>query len=111
MEIRTQQHGAVAIAKPMGPITGSDADAFRARLRELIRENLGRIAIDATALSYVDSHGLESLADAAQELAQGGQGLKLCGASETIKQVIQLTGLGRQFEHFDDINSAVRSFL
>jgi len=111
MEIQTQQRGAVTIAKPMGPITGADADVFGTRMGELIRQNLGRVAVDASALSYVDSNGLESLADAAKELAQGGQGLKLCNASETIKQVIQLTGLGPQFEHFDDINSAVRSFL
>ena len=111
MEIQTQQRGAVTVAKPMGPITGADADVFTGRMRELIRENLGRVAVDASALSYVDSNGLESLAEAAQELAQGGQGLKLCGASETIKQVIRLTGLGPQFEHFEDVNSAVRSFL
>ncbi len=28
-----------------------------------------------------------------------------------ITQVIELTGLSPQFEHFDDANSAVRSFL
>lgn len=111
MEIQTQQRGAVTIAKPMGPITGADAEIFTARVRELIRENLGRLAVDASALSYVDSSGLESLAEAARQLAQGGQGLKLCNASDTIKQVIELTGLAGQFEHYDDINSAVRSFL
>ena len=74
MEIQTQQRGAVTIAKPMGPITGTDADVFSTRMGELIRQNLGRVAVDASALSYVDSSGLESLADAAKELAQGDQG-------------------------------------
>ena len=111
MELLTQQRGAVVVVRPTGPLTGADAEAFKTRLHELIRENLGRVVIDASALPYVDSQGLESLADVAAELAEGGKGLKICGANTTITQVIELTGLSPQFEHFDDANSAVRSFL
>ncbi len=111
MELATQQKGAVLVVRPAGPLTSAETDAFRDRIRELIRENLGRVVIDASALSYVDSKGLESLADIAGELAHSGKGLKLCAANDTIRQVIELTGLSPQFEHFEDTNSAVRSFL
>lgn len=111
MELLTQQRGAVMIVRPMGPLISADAEPFKAKLRELIRENLGRIVIDASALPYVDSGGLESLADVAAELAESGKGLKVCAANQTIRQVLELTGLAPQFEHFDDANSAVRSFL
>jgi len=111
MELLTQQRGAVVVVRPTGPLTSADAESFKARVRELIRENLGRVVIDASALPYVDSGGLESLADVAAELAQGGKGLKVCAANPTIRQVLELTGLAPQFEHFDDANSAVRSFL
>jgi len=111
MELLTQQRGAVMIVRLIGPLTVADAEEFKARVRELIRENLGRIVIDASGLPFVDSSGLESLADVAAELAQGGKGLKVCAANQTIRQVIELTGLAPQFEHFDDANSAVRSFL
>ncbi|MBN1506328.1 MAG: STAS domain-containing protein [Sedimentisphaerales bacterium] len=111
MELLTQQRGAVMIVRPMGPLTGAEAEPFRTRVRELIRENLGRVVIDASAVPYVDSGGLESLADVAAELAQGGKGLKVYAANQTVRQVIELTGLAPQFEHFDDANSAVRSFL
>lgn len=111
MEVLTQQRGAVMIVKPVGPLTNGDAETFKARVREVIRENLGRVVIDASAVPFVDSGGLESLADVAAELAQGGKGLKVFAANQTIRQVIELTGLAPQFEHFDDANSAVRSFL
>ncbi len=111
MEMPIQQRGAVVVVRPTGPLVASDADTFKARIRALLRENLGRVVIDASALPYVDSGGLESLADLAQELAQSGKGLKLCAANETIRQVLELTGLSPQFEHFEDTNSAVRSFL
>ncbi len=111
MEMLTQQRGAVLVVRPNGALTAAEADQFKSRLRELIRDNLGRVVIDASALPYVDSRGLESLADVAQELAQSGKGLKVCAANDTIRQVLDLTGLAPQFEHFEDANSAVRSFL
>jgi len=111
MEIQTQYRGAVLVVRPSGPLAGPDADTFKTAIQGFVRENLGRVIIDASGLPYVDSKGLESLADIAEELALSGKGLKLCAANETIRQVIDLTGLGPQFEHFEDTNSAVRSFL
>ena len=111
MEMPIQQRGAVVVVRPTGPLTATEAETFRTRIRELMHENLGRVVIDASALPYVDSGGLESLADLAQDLAQSGKGLKLCAANETLRQVIELTGLSPQFEHFEDTNAAVRSFL
>jgi len=111
VDMPIQQRGAVVVIRPAGPLIAAEAEAFKGRMRELMRENLGRVVIDASALPYVDSVGLESLADVAQELAQSGKGLKLCAANETIRQVLELTGLSSQFEHFEDTNSAVRSFL
>ena len=111
MDIATQQRGAVLVIRPTGPLIGSEVETFTGKVQGLIRENLGRIVIDASALPYVDSAGLESLADIAEELAHSGKGLKLCAANETLRHVLELTGLSPQFEHFEDTNSAVRSFL
>jgi anti-anti-sigma factor len=111
VEMPIQQRGAVVVVRPMGPLIAAEVESFKGRMHGLMRENLGRVVIDASALPYVDSVGLECLADVAQELAQSGKGLKLCAANETIRQVLELTGLSGQFEHSEDANSAVRSFL
>jgi anti-anti-sigma factor len=111
MEIQTQYRGAVLVVRPSGPLAGADADTFKTAVQGFLRENLGRVVIDAATLPFVDSKGLESLADLAEELALSGKGLKLCAANDTIRQVIELTGLAPQFEHFEDTNTAVRSFL
>lgn len=111
MEIQTSHRGAVLVVRPAGPLTGPDADTFKTAIRGFVRDNLGRVVIDAAALPYMDSKGLETLADLAEELAQSGKSLKLCAANETVRQVLELTGLSPQFEHFEDTNSAVRSFL
>ncbi|MBM4025361.1 MAG: STAS domain-containing protein [Planctomycetes bacterium] len=111
MEIQTQYRGAVLVVRPAGPLAGADADTFKTAVQGFVRENLGRVVLDASALSYVDSKGLESLADIAEEMALSGKGLKLCAANDTLRQVIELTGLAPQFEHFEDTHTAVRSFL
>lgn len=111
MTIQTQQYGAVTVVKPDGPLIGTDADKFKARLLEIAAETLGRVVLDISAVSYLDSRALESLVDVTQQLSASGCVLKLCAANETIRQVMMLTGVSSQFEHFEDANSAIRSFL
>jgi len=111
VEIQTSHRGAVLVVRPSGPLTGADADTFKTAVQGFVRDNLGRVVIDASALPYVDSKGLECLADIAEEMALTGKGLRLCAANETMRQVLDLTGLAPQFEHYEDTNSAVRSFL
>lgn len=111
MKIQARLVGAVTVIRPEGPLTSTNADELKTKLLELTRDTLGRLVLDVSGVPYVDSRGLESLVEVAQELAQSGKALKLCAAGETIRQVIELTGLSPQFEHFEDTHSAVRSFL
>jgi len=111
MVLKEQKCGAVTVLKPEGPLKGEDAEQFHKRVTELLSGSLGRCVVDATAIQFVDSQGLEALVDANEEVAQTGQSLKLCGVNETIRQVLELTELASQFEYFADVNAAVRSFL
>jgi anti-anti-sigma factor len=111
MEIQEQTQGAVTVLKPMGPLTAADAPRFKTRAMGLINRNLGRVVIDASAIPFLDSSGIEALADVTEELGQSGRALKLCGANATIRQVLELTGWSDAFEYFDDVHGGVRSFL
>ena len=111
MQITIQQQGAVAVARPQGRLTHEEAEAFLDRLGELTGRTLGRFVIDFSAISFVDSRGLEVLLDLAEQMDQSGQTLKLCGAHETVREVFDLTDIGHRFEHYEDTTTAVRSFL
>lgn len=111
MKIQEQQRGAVVVLKPDGPVAGKDADQFKSRLLEVLKENLGRVVLDVSAVTFVDSKALESLVDVTNEISRSGRPLRLCALSGTLREVLELTGLSSQFEHFEDANSAVRSFL
>lgn len=111
MEIVEQRQGAVAVLKPVGPLCLEDADEFRGRLREAVQQHLGRIVLDASAMAYVDSKGLEALYELADSLGQSGQALKMCYANDTLREALDLTNLLPMFDLYEDINGAVRSFL
>lgn len=111
MRIHEERTGAVTVIRPEGALVGSDADELKARLAEAFSEAMGRCVLDASAISYVDSKGLEALVEANEKMASVGKALKLCGANETVRQVLELTRLLSHFEHFEDAGSAVRSFL
>ncbi len=111
MEMIEQTTGAVRVLKPRGPLVLADADQFKARAAALIAASLGRLVVDVSAVPFVDSRGLEVLSELTEELSQSGSALKLCGTNETIREVLDLTDLASHFEHFEDVNTAVRSFL
>jgi anti-anti-sigma factor len=111
MEIQVQQMGAVTILKPMGPLAGPDAEQLRSQALQDATAALGRLVLDASDVAFLDSAGIESLLDIGDELARGCRALKLCSANETVRKVLELTGVTSSFEFFDDVNAAVRSFL
>jgi anti-anti-sigma factor len=111
MKITEQRQGAVTVLKPDGPLVDVDVKEFAAALSAAAGTSMGRCVVDLSAVPFVDSKGLEALLDATEEMARGGRALKLCSVNKTIRQVLELTALVSQFEHFEDVNSAVRSFL
>lgn len=111
MKIQETKQGAVTVLKPAGPLTGNDVVEFRAMAMKSLESNLGRFLIDMSAIAFVDSGGLEALVDVTEELQKSGQMLKLCSTNKTIREVFTLTGISPYFEHFDDVNTGVRSFL
>jgi anti-anti-sigma factor len=111
MEIIEARQGAVTVLRPKGPLCAEDAESFREKVASVIDQSLGRFIIDATDVPYVDSRGLEVLKETTEELMRSGQALRLCGATETVREVLDVTDLAKLFEHYHDVNSAVRSFL
>src|SRR3954468_17489512 len=111
MRINEQRSGAVTVLKPEGPLLEADAAAFKQKLTATLAASLGRFVIDMSAVPYVDSKGLEALVEVTEEMSRGGQALRLCCANKTIREVLEIADLASMFEHFEDTNTAVRSFL
>ena len=111
MEIQEQRQGAVTILKPVGALIDPESRLFKEPALDTLTKSMGRIMIDASAIPFVDSSGVEALVDITDQLAQSGRALKLCAANDTLKEVIALVGWSHAFEYFGDVNAGVRSFL
>ena len=111
MRIHEQRSGAVTVLKPEGPLLEADAAALKAKLLATLAGSLGRFVLDMSATPYVDSKGLEALVEVTEEMSRSGQALRLCAPNKTVREVLELTDLASQFDHFEDTNTAVRSFL
>ncbi len=111
MDIHEQRQGAVTVIKPQGALVAQDADQLKEKVSDVMASSLGRFILDATEIQFVDSRGLEVLKEVTEELSQSGQALRVCGANETVREVLDLTGLSALFEHYQDVSSGVRSFL
>lgn len=98
------------VLEPDGALIQDDADQFMSRLKDAVSESAGRVVVDLSLVPFVDSRGLEILVEANDALSSGGRALKICCVNETIREVLDLTGLAVRFDHFDDTNSALRSF-
>ena len=111
MEITETTKGAVKVLKPRGPLCQQDAEQFKRAANEAANAAMGRIVVDASAVPYADSRGIEVLVELSEALSEGGQALKLCGVNETLREVFDLTDVAGAFESYEDVNGAVRSFL
>jgi anti-anti-sigma factor len=111
MKINEQLQGAVTVLRPEGPLIEGDAPVLKQRMLQTLVATLGRFIIDLSGIPYVDSKGLEALLDVSEEMGRSGQALRMCGANKTVREVLELTDLASQFEHYQDTNTAVRSFL
>ncbi|MDX2146476.1 MAG: STAS domain-containing protein [Planctomycetota bacterium] len=111
MEIGEERQGAVTILRPQGPLLRADASGFKARVGQVLGRSLGRFVIDASLIPYVDSAGLEALLDISEDMGKSGLTLKLCAATETVREILKITELSNSFEQYDELNAAVRSFL
>lgn len=112
MRIETNRHGAVTVIHPSGPvITEEDATQLRTESFEVLGNTLGRFIMDVSEMTFVDSFGLEALVDITDELRAGGQSLRLCGISDTLREIMAITDITSKFQQFEDVQTAVRSFL
>jgi len=111
VEFQEHRHGAVTVLKPVGPLVQADAEQFRGSMGDMVGRSMGRLVVDASQVPYLDSQGLEALLAASELLEAGGRALRLCAVTDTVREVLDLTGLADRFEIFEDANQAVRSFL
>ncbi|MEL7484436.1 MAG: STAS domain-containing protein [Planctomycetota bacterium] len=110
MQIDEQNQAAVVVLTPRGPLTGDDAGVLSSRVEAASTSQRGRVVVDLSHVSFIDSTGLEAIADLGEQFERVARTLKLACVNETVREVLDLTEVAGFCELFDDTSAAVRSF-
>ena len=76
-------------------------------LNALIKKKPERIVIDLSRATYIDSAGVAALMLAKQDVEAYGGKFFLSGVQETIRLILETSGLDRIFWIFADVDSAL----
>jgi len=107
MKIEEERHGNVVILRPHGPVAGSDVEQFRVHLARVLGGGSTGLVVDLARVQYLDSQALEALVAAVEKCLRAHGTLRLCGADETVREVLALTGLDSFFQQFASVEAAL----
>ncbi len=111
MKIRRQKYGSVEVLGPDGPLTDEESEAFIDHMEAELASPNPRIVVDLHDVSFIDSFGIEAMLQFAGELKSRNLPLKLAMLTPTCREILELTDLSREFEIYDEVEDAVRSFV
>jgi anti-sigma B factor antagonist len=87
-----------------------EARQFLAELEVLLTSDRPRLVLDFSNVRHVDAAGVEMLLCCMEEVMKRGGDLKLASVPAATKRVLEMTGVDRLFEIFDNSSDAVESF-
>jgi len=111
MNLTTERHQGVAVvrvreARLMYPILSDFANT----VSSLITDGDGRILLDLSTVTYVDSATIGCLMDLYRQATAAGGTLKLAGVQKRVETMLSMTGAQNFLEIHPDEAAALRSF-
>ena len=113
MEVRIQSRAVdgVIVLSCHGPILyGKGADNLRKTVKAVLGKNRN-IVLNLGGVSYMDSHGLGTLAGLYSSAEAAGGEIKLCNLTRRMVDLLQVAQLRMVFEVYDTEEQAVAAFL
>lgn len=102
--------GPVTLLELSERLTIENIPELRDTLQSLADQGHRDLLLDCSRVTAVDSQGIGSLVGNWVSLKNRGGKLKLLHTSARLHQVLQIVGLHKVIESFDDIGQALRSF-
>ncbi len=92
----------VKIIEPTGVFGGPQAAIFRQEIADLVKAGFTVVLIDCQGITFMDSSGLGALVVALKNLRAANGQLYLCGVTEQVKMLLELTSMDRVFQMLKD---------
>ena len=110
MRIKTQDYNEVTVVKLQGELDGELSEKFQNNITNLIAEEKTGVVIDMGDVGFIDSEGLERLLWARDYCNENNCQLRLAGLDENCTKILQITRLEDEFDHYEELAEAVKSF-
>lgn len=110
MRINAQNYNDVAVVELQGELDGDIAELFRETVTNIISGEKTGIVMDMSGVGFIDSLGLEQLLWAKDYCSENRCELRLAGLDENCRKIMEITRLEGEFDHYDELAEAVKSF-
>lgn len=110
MKIETQNYNDVTVVRLQGEYTGESNKAFQDAITKIIADGASGVVLDMSEVLFIDSVSLEQLIWARDYCNENSRQLKLAGLEENCMSILEITRLARQFDKYDELSEAVKSF-
>ena len=109
MQIDQENYDNATMLIPNDSLVGEDAAQLEVVLTTVLSENPQDVIVDVSDVKQIDSRGLEVLVDATEHLIRSGRALKVVGADETLREILELTELASLFEYADSADYSIEN--
>lgn len=107
METRLEHRGSVTVAVPVGRIDFTTNTMFERALAEALDAGARRLVVDFGSVEFISSAGIRTLITVSRRLSANKGTLALCGLTEPVRQVLDISGLLPMFTTLPSIEEAV----
>jgi anti-anti-sigma factor len=104
----TLRDDGVAVLAVEGRINLVSAPDLRRAVQGVVDEGSARVAVDLSAVEFIDSSGLGALISGLKTARTAGGDLRLAAATEQVTSVLQLTNLDRILRVYPSPDDAYR---
>lgn len=110
MNLTAEFYGSTLVLKGKGELTEETLPAFKeAAQHHLAGPDIRDLVLDLGEIVYLDSAAMEYLLDLQDMLAERLGQVRLSGADESVRKILEMTRLDEDFELFGQVAEAVKA--
>jgi anti-anti-sigma factor len=110
MKIESQKYNDIMVLQLQGEFTVEALKSFEDETSNAFASKVSGIVLDMAKVVFVDSSALEHLLDLSEKCRENTRHLKIAGLDETCSKILEVTRLLPQFDTYDELTDAVKSF-
>lgn len=110
MELSSSQQDDVTIVKIVGSVDALTAGEATTFFDNEVKQGHVKLITDLSDVEYMSSAGLRTLLTTLKQVRQSEGDLRIAGAQENVRKVLEMAGLTSIMKAYDDVSEAVSSF-